>query len=430
MSIMTDKQPNRHSRTIAHYALHLIPALAVCVLILNQPALGQAGSPPAKKPAPAGAPPTPKTHPNDPSIWDVDQMMDDAASQIARRYNLNTAQEQYTRLMLINRVRKFLDVHETDIRELLKESIAMRRLKGGNAQQYTKWATRAAPIYHAAMQAIRQGNEEWGSILDAEQKKIHETDLNQMSRSFDNVNRMLNNWKSGKTPLPKRIGSGNPPETINRVSDNPPVYVNLEDSWIKYVQKFIHAYGLGDEQKEAASAIHKEEHQRAKQWREAHRGDIQVNRVRLNRAENDVLKQRYEQKRFDLEERTFHVRFIKLEKRLDGLLTQKQRASISEDDKKVLERMADQNAGRNAKRPEIRATPPPKPAADTAATDASKTEKPSTDATAAPAKTAAPEKPAAPPKKKTDKAGPKKGDEKKTGSTDPKAKAKSGGGDP
>ena len=63
----------------------------------------------------------------------------------------------------------------------------------------------------------------------------------------------------------------------------------------------------------------------------------------------------------------------------------------------------------------------------TAATDASKTEKPSTDATAAPAKTASPEKPAAPPKKKTDKADPKKGDPKKAGSTDPKAKTKSGG---
>ena len=425
MNIMTGKQRNRHWRTIGHDVMHLIAAFAVCVLILNQPALGQAGSPPAKKPAPAGAPPTPKTHPNDPSIWDVDQMMDDAASQIARRYNLNRAQEQYTRFMLINRVRKFLDVHETDIRELLKESIAMR-LKGGKAQQYTKWATRAAPIYHAAMQAIRTGNEEWGSILDAEQKKIHETDLNQMSRSFDNVNRMLNNWKSGKTPLIRTIDSGK--RTTDPTKLGSPVrHIDIEDSWIVYVKQFINAYALDEEQQAAANAIHKEELKLAKQWRKARRNDIVVNRGRLNNAKNDMLKQRYEQRRFDLEERPFHERFVKLERRFDAGLTQKQRASIGEDDKKRLQRIADNYSGRNSKRPEIRPTPPPKPAANTAATDASKTEKPPADPAAAPAKTGVQKKVVAPPKRNAEKAAPKKGDPKKTGSTDPKAKTKSGG---
>ena len=135
-------------------AVCLLTALGLC----GSPILAQAPEPPAKQ---SDEPPTAKTHPNDPMIWNVDAMVEDAILQIARRYNLNKAQEEYTRLLLTQRVRVFLKIHEDDVRQLLKESIDFRTgLKPATPEAIMDWAERAMPVYDAAREAILGGNKE------------------------------------------------------------------------------------------------------------------------------------------------------------------------------------------------------------------------------------------------------------------------------
>lgn len=365
---MSQLRPSRNSRTSTATLALLVVAGSALILGAPRRAAAQAG-PSSGTQASTPVTPTPKTHPNDPSVWDVDKMMDDAATQIARRYNLNKPQERYTRLVLVKRVKAFLEDHESDVRDLLKESIVLR-LKNGTEAEYKKWAERAEPVYEAAMKAIWDGNQEWGGILNEDQKKIHESDLAQMQRSFDNVKRMLLKWKGeDAAALPVRIGSGPPPETVGRVAPNPP-QSDIEDSWLQYVRKFTFSYKLDDEQTAAAQAIHKEEHQRATQYRDSHRRDILMNRARLTGAKDPATRARLEQKRLELELRSFQEIFVRLEKRLDASLTQRQRAAVSGDDKRVLQRMADNFSGRSQQKSTRAQAVKPKP--DPKPTDADK----------------------------------------------------------
>ncbi|HWL93220.1 MAG TPA: hypothetical protein VNT79_06770, partial [Phycisphaerae bacterium] len=159
----------------------------------------KADGPPSVSTQPT-ARPTSKSHPNDPMLWDAEQMMDEAVMQIGRRYTLTPQQEEYTRLLLKKRVREFLDQHETEVRELLQESIDMKLgRKENDPKSMMKWAARAMPIYDAAKTAILDGNHEWGVILDEKQKELHEKDLHLMSTNFSNVTTTLRNWEEGKT---------------------------------------------------------------------------------------------------------------------------------------------------------------------------------------------------------------------------------------
>src|SRR5262249_16481419 len=151
----------------------------------------------AQTPAPAGEKPkdqpiTSQTHPNNPELWNVDAMMEDAVKQISRHYNLTKEQEDFTRLLLIKRTKPFLSQYEHDVRELLKESIDMRQgLKPGGADAFKKWAERAEPIYDAAKKAILDGNKEWRVVLNPDQLKIHDNDLALMNTNFEQVTRTL-----------------------------------------------------------------------------------------------------------------------------------------------------------------------------------------------------------------------------------------------
>ncbi len=167
---------------------------------------------------------TPKTHPTQPQLWNVDRMMEDAVMQITRRYNLNKEQEKYTRLMLKDKVRAFLGEHESDVRELLKESFEMK-IKGSQPDALKSWSERAQPIYEAAMTAILEGNLEWGDILDNEQKKTHEQDLAMMRTQFKRINTTLDGWKGGTGQATVQTTKSNGTQAAirqTRISSNPP----------------------------------------------------------------------------------------------------------------------------------------------------------------------------------------------------------------
>lgn len=321
---------------------------------------------------------TAQSHPNNPELWNVDQMMEEAVLQISRRYNLNKAQEDYTRLLLTNRVRAFLDIHEQDVRELLRESIDMRLgIKPGTADEYMRWAARAAPIYNAAQQAILDGNEEWGVILDVEQKKIHEADLSAMRTSFAQVDRMLENWKAGQGPAggiavaqpqpqtQQGLAGGGTAVTQARVSNpqTPVIQQHIEDTWQAYVNRFIHTYGLDEKQAiSARDKIYKDIRDQANQYRERRKAEFSaLNEEAYARKPKTDLKA-IDRRRHELE-RPLGEMFVLLDKRLRTLPDAKQIANADAKNIEHLEAMYKMLAGEFGAAPE-KADDKKSPAAD------------------------------------------------------------------
>ena len=319
---------------------------SLLLLVSSAPSRGQtpAGSSPA---ATTQDTPTAQTHPNNPEMWNVDRMMEDASLQISRRYNLNPAQENYTKLLLRKRVTAFLEQYETDVRELLKESIDLRLgLKAGGIEVYQKWATRAEPIYRAATEAILDGNKEWGQILNPDQKKIHEMDLALMNTNFDQVNRVIGDWKGGKGPIgPGAIaGTVTNPQGGQQASlvsrpQAPIVRSMIEDSWEAYVNHFIKTYKLDEKQKNAAKeGILKEYRTEATKYRDRRKAEFDEldQQIRLPKPKwnpVDVARRRAEM------EKPVRRMFTSLDGRLQQLPDSKQRAAADSTDKTSLEAM-------------------------------------------------------------------------------------------
>lgn len=337
--------------------------LAMCcvaaLLAGGAAAFGQAIEP-AKPTQPTQ--PTAKTHPNDPMVWNVDQMMEDAVLQISRRYNLNKAQEGYTRLLLRRRVNAFLEVHEDDVRQLLKESIDFRfGLKDGTVEAYKDWAERAMPVYEAAKKAILDGNMEWGEILTAEQKVLHKKDLDQMDANFKQVTSVLGDMREGKIPswAPRKQSqaTGAPGKTRGQVSPNPPnVEVRfVEDNWLDYVETFIRTYKLDEKQQNSARAIHKEVLAQATVYRAKRRIELAKIEAELKlstkgpKDEKDPKKDK--ERREELRRRKARLEkpvrqmFIVMNRRLAAMLRAEQLTNADAEQKKILDAMYERLSG-------------------------------------------------------------------------------------
>lgn len=306
------------------------------------------------KPAQAADKPTAKTHPNDPMIWDIEQMMEDAVMQIARRYNLNGQQEEYTRLLLKTRVREFLKDYEGEVRELLQESISMRTGKAPpDAAALQQWADRARPLYAEAMKAILDGNNEWGQILDADQKKIHDGDLALMQANALAVNTTLDTWSAGKGKFPvTAMAQNGAARTVSskgeegQVSDGGRQSVNqlIEDNWAAYVNTFIKVYQLTEKQQSSArDGILKDQRSKARQYRDA-------NKEKFAKIEESLLESTPDKPKISSKQRLATLRqknrelhqpirelFVALDLRLKALLDSKQLAAVDPTQLKVLE---------------------------------------------------------------------------------------------
>lgn len=292
--------------------------------------------------------PTALTHPANPMIWDVDAMMEQAVQQISKRYSLNPQQEQYTRLLLTRRVREFLDEHESEVRELLQQSMDMQRGRAPNDKVSLQvWAQRALPLYQKASEAILEGNEEWGVILDESQKKIHDGDMNLMRSSFDGATNTLTQWSEGKGPaLPTRKSpDDNTPTnaTDDRVSDNPqPVRSqHIEENWKSYVSLFVQAYDLDKAaQNSAREKIFKEQYDKAQEYRQKRADDfarIEARLKALGKSDFNERKKLKDRQR-DLERRIYEL-FIEMDERLQRLPTAAQVANVDATKKADLKKL-------------------------------------------------------------------------------------------
>lgn len=311
----------------------------------------------------SAAPPTAQTHPTQPMLWDVETMMEQAVQQISKRYSLNAQQESYTRLLLKNRVQAFLDEHEAEVRELLQESIDMRMDPSkADPTSLKMWAERAMPLYQKASQAILEGNEEWGDILNDDQKQIHDGDMRLMRSSFEGVTRTMQQWKEGHGKLSggtKPVTTKQPTSNSDAASDktdgavsNPqkPVEAhNIEDNWLSYVNMFVSAYNLEEAAKVSAKEkIYKEQFNKAARYRQ--RRAMQFDRIAKQLKQlppTEATKRQAVQERLRKLERPIYDYFVEMDERLKTLPTASQAAEVDTTRKSQLEQLYVALSGKN-----------------------------------------------------------------------------------
>ncbi|MCB9855402.1 MAG: hypothetical protein H6818_06900 [Phycisphaerales bacterium] len=328
-------------------------------LALAAPVFGQANESKPEEPKPTAV-----THPQNPMIWDVDAMMEQAVQQISKRYSLNPTQEQYTRLLLTRRVREFLDEHEGEVRELLQESMDMRMGKApADKMALQVWAQRALPLYAEASQAILDGNEEWGVILTEDQKKIHDSDMSLMRRSFDGATNTLNQWSEGKGPALPVVQTPNGQNTPTKAPNakegegvtTDPQNVrmqNIEENWKSYVNMFVQAYELDKAaQTSARDKILKEQYEKAQKYRESRADDFERIAKRIEALGNtDHLERQKLKNRQRLLERRIYDLFVEMDERLHKLPTAAQAANVKAEEKVKLEQLYAALAGETGKK--------------------------------------------------------------------------------
>jgi len=231
-------------------------------------------------------------------LWPVDAILDTAVKNIARRYALNDEQTKYTSEMMNTRVKKFLDEYQDEIWPLIRD-LGYWQQKGSppDADSAKRLGPTAVKILKAAKDEIFRANEEWGKVLTDQQKRVHEFDLREMDKTFNQMERNFDNWGKGRVaqrsifPQPKR--RANEPPTPTRPNDGrlpvdrregkkhksgEPILLTHFDA---YAQKFIADYQLTATQREAVGSILREVKKRAETFRESHRAQLDAIKTQL-----------------------------------------------------------------------------------------------------------------------------------------------------
>ncbi|HON66050.1 MAG TPA: hypothetical protein PLS23_06090, partial [Phycisphaerae bacterium] len=198
-----------------------------------------------------------------PLFWRTDWVLEAYIAQITRHYNLNKEQEEYTRKLLNQRVKSFLQQHERDVRALMAEYMdyqLSQELPEPNAAR--EFARKAAPLAKSIREEIFQGNMEWREILNDEQRAKHDQDLQQMTTFFDNLELGLERWKEGRVQ---------PSDLPGRIGPRPTSLQNPEDAWEFWVKNFIRVYKLDEGQQQTAMSVLRELKDEAARYRQSNK---------------------------------------------------------------------------------------------------------------------------------------------------------------
>jgi len=195
-----------------------------------------------------------------PLTWSVDPIINTYVSSLARVYNLNQDQEEYTRQLLTQRVKKFMGDYEQDVRSLFAEYFYLVSNGESPTPEMAKdLAKRGGPLVEAMKKEIIDGNMKWREILDEKQRKQHDRDLEMMDKQFRQIEETFDRWSQGKVS-PSDLGATTVPKPV--------VPKLIEDMWELKVNSFIREYNLDAGQQQTARSILRELRAEADRYRE------------------------------------------------------------------------------------------------------------------------------------------------------------------
>lgn len=320
-------------------------------------------APPASAQEQPTRPSTPENDPHNPGLWNADLMMEHAVKQLARRYDLTPEQEEFTRKYLKKQVRAFLKDYEPELRALLVDAIELQRSPHSvNSQRMQEWAERALPVFNAAREAILNGNQEWGKILNENQKRMHQLDLDQMHVNFTMMDEKFSRWSHGGFkvedlyPTPPRAAAPpgddvdrSPAQVRGRGLSPEAAVSSPEDFWENMVYQLASAYGFTKEQKASAQGILQECRNKAATYRTSKRDQLDdlLKRIDALRAQAD-RRDELQKLQTDMDELLRPIRrdiFNELIQRVRALATSEQQAAY-ESKKKGRKDAIDENIER------------------------------------------------------------------------------------
>ena len=143
--------------------------------------------------------PQPPARPSFAGMINVDALIDNYARFLARKYDLNAEQDAYTQRLLREKANAFLGSRREELFALVDRLFEVR---GGTSdmdqQELIAWGQRALPLYQEAKQLIVTSNSEWREILNENQRKIHDQDVQLMFDSFQTTESQLQRIVTGQ----------------------------------------------------------------------------------------------------------------------------------------------------------------------------------------------------------------------------------------
>ena len=210
-----------------------------------------------------------------PLFWRSDWILEAYVGHVTRYYNLNKEQEEYTRKLMGQRVKRFLETHDREVRSLIAEYWDYQSNQElPDPQTARDFARRAAPLLKEIRKEVIEGNMRWREILNEQQRAKHDNDLQQMTTFFDNLEQGLDRWKEGNV---------RPMDVPGRIGNRPPRSERQEDAWDFWLRTFITNYKLDAGQQETAQSILRELKAEAIRYRQANQARFEEIRAASGR---------------------------------------------------------------------------------------------------------------------------------------------------
>ena len=196
-----------------------------------------------------------------PGALTLEAIMDAAVRNISKRYNLNEAQRDLTDQLMKREVGRFLKEHENEVWPVIGDLLRSRLgLEPPDAEDAMRIGKAARPLLEAAKEYIYSANKEWGAILNEEQKKVHDYDMDDMGRQFAEMDDNFKSWADGE-PNPRlfpTVDKSRPqPRRPKKMPDVQPEYRIFDPNPIleTLVEEFIKEHKLSKGQVTAARSI-------------------------------------------------------------------------------------------------------------------------------------------------------------------------------
>jgi len=206
------------------------------------------------------------TFANSPRVWSVEALVELYVKAMTRQYALNEDQEDYTRQLMMRRVKDFLSDHEREVRSLMGEYweyLGRREIPAAEVAQ--DWARRGKPLLDLIRKEILDGNMEWREVLNEEQRARHDRDLELMHKQFDQLEYRLERWSKGDVRQ----------TDFTTLVSRDPYKRKREDLWETIVKVFIQDYNLDEGQQQTAYSILRDVRAQAATYRQQHEKEFE-----------------------------------------------------------------------------------------------------------------------------------------------------------
>ncbi len=259
------------------------------------------------------------------SMWNPQVMIDQSVKQAKQRYKLTPEQEQLVRKMTSEGVTAFLDKHESEVRDLVKDFI-QARLAGSppTPVRVQEWSRRVVPLFEEGKQEILKGNRQFREVLTDEQKKLFDEDQKVLQQQITMSQERLTRWTEGQfNPETDWMN----PSGRQRPGATRPVQPEL-DRWDLYVRGFINRFKLDAAQTGQAMSILTESKNRATEYYFSRKADIEAANARIREVVADpARREQVPTARKELEDLNQPVDnlYAEMQERLNQIPTEEQR---------------------------------------------------------------------------------------------------------